>query len=272
MLAVAASLLSVVVGRMQHGSAMSCTKFLLLSLRTHVELGQALLQAAPSLVTQLVMLWSGVTLKDAGSLAGPPSWAWARAWGEICSLLLSFSSLLCTAIKYNAEPSPALRIVLSTLASSLTCLYRVLVLSILLKLAPLLSCLLLLLLYTTSACLLACWGDSVPQALCHSACGLLVPMGHGLPGSQGMVGVSGVPEVERSRINHEEVVRRVARSFTLHTLVSLLLLVPYFSFLELFLHTSPSNYSSSSPAPSPTLLLLSSSSSPSSPPSSTTGR
>ena len=42
-----------------------------------------------------------VTFKSPENLAGPPSWGWAAAWGEILAILLSFSSLLLTAIRYR---------------------------------------------------------------------------------------------------------------------------------------------------------------------------
>ena len=41
-----------------------------------------------------------VTFKSPENLAGPPSWGWAAAWGEILAIFLSFSSLLLTAIRY----------------------------------------------------------------------------------------------------------------------------------------------------------------------------
>ena len=42
-----------------------------------------------------------VTFKSPENLAGPPSWGWAAAWGEILAIFLSFSSLLLTAIRYR---------------------------------------------------------------------------------------------------------------------------------------------------------------------------
>merc|ERR1719410_2936994 len=53
----------------------------------------------------------------------------------------------------------------------------------------------------------------------------------------------GLPEAERSRINMEELLRKARKVFLLHSVVSLLLLAPYFTFLEIFLHSNPSNYS-----------------------------
>merc|ERR1719397_928730 len=56
----------------------------------------------------------------------------------------------------------------------------------------------------------------------------------------------GLPEAERSRINMEELLRKTRKVFLLHSVVSLLLLVPYFTFLEVFLHQTPDNYQASS--------------------------
>ena len=44
----------------------------------------------------------------------------------------------------------------------------------------------------------------------------------------------------------EELLRKTRKVFALHSVVSLLLLVPYFTFLEVFLHPAPINYETSS--------------------------
>ena len=124
---------------------MSTKKFLLLTLKMHVEVTQVQLEptskmkidfnpqafchSAPQLVTQLVMIWSGVslffsnqwlqhqinikykhqlamtfqaTLRSSDHLAGPPSWPWAAAWAEILAIILSFSSLIVTAARFES--------------------------------------------------------------------------------------------------------------------------------------------------------------------------
>ena len=118
-------------------------------------------------------------------------------------------------------------------------------LSVLVKLAPLLSSALLLLLAATSAGLLVCWGDPALPSLLHGTASLLLPIGHSLSTSTMSVIPSGLPEAERSRINQEELLRRTRRVLLLHTILSLLLLIPYFIFLELYLHSSPSYYEAS---------------------------
>ena len=98
-LGVLAAVAAVVAGRWRRGSPMSGTKFLALSMRLHAEAAQAWCEAAPMVVTQLAMVWSGVTMVEAAAMAGPPSWPWAAAWGQLASLLLSITSLLVTAVR-----------------------------------------------------------------------------------------------------------------------------------------------------------------------------
>ena len=80
----------------------------------------------------------------------------------------------------------------------------------------------------------------------QAACSLLVPVGHSLNTPIMAKVPGGLPEAERSRINMEELLRKTRKVFLLHSVVSLLLLVPYFTFLEVFLHQTPDNYQASS--------------------------
>jgi len=227
------AVVAVVAGRWSHGRPMSAGKFFLLSFRFHVELTQAFCQSGPQLVTQLAMLWSGVTFKNSDNFAGPPSWAWAAAWGELFAIILSFSSLLVTAARYNREPGPSSRQMFASLALIATCLYRATIISVMVKLAPLLSCLLLTGLASITAAALTCWGGVALPSICQAACSLLIPLGHSLNTPIILAKVpGGIPEAERSRINMEELLRKTRKVFALHSIVSLLLLVPYFTFLE----------------------------------------
>lgn len=98
-LGVLAASAAVVAGRWRRGNPMSVTKFLVLSLRVHAEAAQGWCEAAPMVLTQLAMVWSGVMMEGAAAMAGPPSWAWAAAWGQLASILLSITSLLVTAVR-----------------------------------------------------------------------------------------------------------------------------------------------------------------------------
>merc|ERR1719220_1308079 len=161
------------------------------------------------------MIWSGATLRSSIHLAGPPSWPWAAAWAETFAILALIAS----------------------------CLYRAIILSIMVKLAPLLSCVVLLFLTSITAAALVCWGGRPLPSVWHGACSLLLPLGHSLNTPIMVKVAGGLPEAERSRINMEELLRKARKVFLLHSVVSLLLLAPYFTFLEIFLHSNPSNYS-----------------------------
>jgi len=187
-----------------------------------------------------------VTLTSWDNLAGPPSWVWAAAWGELLAIFLSFSSLLVTATRYNQEPGPGSRQMFASLTLLASCLYRATIISVMVKLAPLLSCLLLTALTSLSAAALACWGGRALPSIWQAACSLLIPVGHSINTPILAKVPGGLPEAERSRINMEELLRKTRKVFALHSVVSLLLLVPYFTFLEVFLHPAPINYETSS--------------------------
>ena len=90
-----------------------------------------------------------------------------------------------------------------------------------------------------------CSGDPALLSLTHAFCSLLLPVGHTM--TKGVLGgrywgPGGLPEAERSRINHEDLLKKATRFLLIHITSSLILLVPYYTFLELFLHTSPSTY------------------------------
>ena len=55
-----------------------------------------------------------VTFKSPENFAGPPSWGWAAAWGEILAIFLSFSSLLLTAIRYRPIMTMIMIILITT--------------------------------------------------------------------------------------------------------------------------------------------------------------
>ena len=42
------------------------------------------------------------TLRSSDHLTGPPSWPWAAAWAEILAIILSFSSLIVTAARFES--------------------------------------------------------------------------------------------------------------------------------------------------------------------------
>ena len=58
------SFLSVVVKRCRRGEPLTASKYLLLSLKTHTEYGQAFFQSGPELVIQTALVWTGIYQHD----------------------------------------------------------------------------------------------------------------------------------------------------------------------------------------------------------------
>ena len=154
---------------------------------------------------------------------------------------MSFISLNFTAVRYNNEPEPKSRVFWSALCSIFTSLYRVFIISVILVLSPLISSIILISFYLVTVGLYCCWGDG-SSCLPHAYYSIFLPVGHTQATSvkAGYISAtSGVPESERSKINQEGFLRRIEKFFASHLFSSLLLLVPYFSYLELMLHLSP---------------------------------
>ena len=63
-LALAISFVYVLVGRCRQGDPMTCMKYMLMSLKVHTEIVSAYFQGGPSLIVQLVIVWSGVYKQD----------------------------------------------------------------------------------------------------------------------------------------------------------------------------------------------------------------
>eukprot|EP00092_Neocalanus_flemingeri_P020266 GFUD01021948.1.p1 GENE.GFUD01021948.1~~GFUD01021948.1.p1 ORF type:complete len:578 (+),score=103.58 GFUD01021948.1:72-1805(+) len=234
------SVLAVLVERCRRGVPMSPCKYILMSLKIHAEIGEAFFQSGPQLITQLVILWSGIHQHDFETYIGSPSLDWAWAWLEVFSVTMSLISLDFTAVRYNNEPEPGTRVFWSALCSIFTSLYRVFIISIILVLDPMISSIILLSVFLVTVGLYRCWGDS-SSCLPHAYYSMFLPVGHTQASSvkAGYISAtSGVPESERSKINQEGLLRRIEKFFASHLILSLLLLVPYFTFLELWLHSS----------------------------------
>ena len=63
-LALAISCVYVLVGRCRQGDPMTCVKYMLMSLKVHTEIVSAYFQGGPSLIVQLVIVWSGIYKQD----------------------------------------------------------------------------------------------------------------------------------------------------------------------------------------------------------------
>ena len=63
-LAILMSILAVIVERCRRGVPMSPCKYILMSSKIHAEIGEAFFESGPQLVTQLMILWSGIHQHD----------------------------------------------------------------------------------------------------------------------------------------------------------------------------------------------------------------
>jgi len=242
-LAIVMSILAVIVERCRRGVPMSPCKYILMSIKIHAEIGEAFFESGPQLVTQLVLLWSGILQHDFQTYIGSPSLDWAWAWLQVFSLAMSFISLNFTAVRYNNEPEQGTRVLWSAFSCVFTSLYRVFIISILLTLDLGISSLILLGFFLIKIGLYRCWGDD-SSCIPHAFYCLISPVGHTQATSvkAGYISAtSGVPESERSKINQEGLLRRIEKFFASHLIFSFLLLAPYFCLLELWLQVSPSS-------------------------------
>lgn len=243
MLALVISFLYVLVGRCRRGDPMTAMKYMLMTLKVHAEVVSAYFQGAPSLIVQLAIVWSGVYLVDFEAFAQTATWRWFWAWLEVVGILTSFISLVFTTVSYNDEPGPSRRVFWSIVSSILTCMYRAFVISIMFKLSPIISCVIFAIFYLFTICILYFWGDDSSSFL-HAYCCLFLPVGHtyGTSSKPGYDLASGIPEAERTRINQAGLFKRVQKFLILHIFYNILLVVPYITFYELWLQTSPELY------------------------------
>jgi len=243
-LAISISLLYVIVGRCRHGDPMDIMKYILMTIKVHAEVVSAFFQGAPSLIIQLIIVWSGVYQHDLQVLSQAASWAWFWAWVQLISIITSFTSVLFTTVRYNNDQGPGRRVFWSIMASIITCTYRAFIISIMFKLAPLISCIIFAILYILTTCIMRWWGDDSVSFL-HAYCSLLLPVGqtHGTSASPGYSLATGIPESERARINQVGLFRRIEKFCCLHFINNILLLIPYITFIELWLHPTPELYS-----------------------------
>jgi len=237
------SLFYVILGRCRQGDPMDSKKFILMTLKIHAEIVSAYFQAGPSLILQLIILWSGLIQHDLQVFTQPATWLWFWAWLQLLSILTSFVSIVFTTVKYNNDQGPGWRVFWSITTTILTCSYRAFILSIMFELAPLVSCIICIVLIIITSSLLKCWGDGSTSCL-HAYCTLLVMMGqtHGTTTNMNYSLATGIPESERSRINQVGLFRRIKKFCSLHFVYNIILLIPYITFIELWLQPSPELY------------------------------
>jgi len=239
-LAYLVALSAVTIGKYSTGDFMSCTKFILLGTKVHAEFVAAFFHSAPQVVTQLAVYWSAIYGHDFETFNDVGSSRWLFAIIEVLSPFLNFVSLVSTGVSYNGEPGPWARQVCHAMSVLITCLLRVFVFSIILKVAPLISVCVLSLLLMINITMYSVCGESYHSVILGYV-SLFLPCGHN--NAQALKSAKfpfqiGLPELERSRINHEGMLTRVQKYFGLQLFVTLALNATMITFTEIWLFDS----------------------------------
>ena len=103
------------------------------------------------------------------------------------------------------------------------------VLSVIVVVSPLIAIGVISAVYLVTVIQMACTRDGL-HSLLRAYFSLYIPVGHNVLPDSDLI------ETERSKINHNDILRRVEIFLCCHTVTSLLLLVPYFTFLELIMN------------------------------------
>ena len=266
LVAVLIAMLSVVVGRFRHGHPMSKSKFLLLSLKTLTALCEGLFESGPELVLQMVVVVHGVHIEDLVILFDREhrwSWPWFRGVVHVVGIVNSFVSLVVTVMYYNEEkpargPGHTAKFLLALTFSIFSVGFRVWVAAILFSAAPWIAFTLCVAIYVFNVISMTCgryaWDVTILASYVSFFCPAGFSKNHGhhniqQPSLQRRMSFSephgrthsvrglrdSTSEVERAKIIQESLYKRVKISLALHTLTSLLLLIPYAVILELFI-------------------------------------
>ena len=151
------------------------------------------------------------------------------AWLEVISVALSLTSLVVTGVWHNKEPGPGCRMFSAILLTITAAIFRVFVLSVIVVVSPLIAIGVIAAVYLVTVIQMACARDGL-HSLLRAYFSLYIPIGHNVIHNSDLI------ESERSKINHSDILRRIEIFLSCHTVTSLLLLVPYFSFLELIMN------------------------------------
>ena len=151
------------------------------------------------------------------------------AWLEVTSVTLSLTSLVVTGLWYNKEPGPGCRVFSALLLILTAAIFRVFVLSVIVVVSPLIAIGVIAAMYLVTVIQMACTRDGI-HSLLHAYFSIYLPIGHNINSNPGPL------KAERSKINHNDILRRVEIFLICHTITSLLLLTPYYTFLELVMN------------------------------------
>jgi len=173
-----ASLLAVLIERCRRGVSLSCYKYFLLTLKTHVEYGEAFFQSGPQLVTQLFFFFNGLHVHDfktytSDDLSISQGWAWL----QVISVIVSLVSLILTGCWFNSEPGPGCRIFSSIMCTITITIYRVFIFSVIIVISPLIAAAVIATIYIVTIVQQACCGNGL-KSIPHSYYSLYLPVGH----------------------------------------------------------------------------------------------
>merc|ERR1719167_968466 len=111
------------------------------------------------MVIQLIIIWTGLYESDFKEISEDPEKRWFWACLEIICLLTSMTNVLVTSVRFDHDPLTSPVTLLSVTCLLFTCLFRALVLSFSFKIAPLLTCLIMAVLFITAVSVLSVWGN-----------------------------------------------------------------------------------------------------------------
>ena len=158
-------------------------------------------------------------------------------WLQITSLVLSLTSLILTGVWYNKEPGPGCRVASGVLCCLLTAIFRVFLLSVIIAIHPFISVGVVFSILLISVIQQTCSGDGI-SSLPQSYYSLFTLIGHNLGHYDSK---SNFIDKDKSKINHRKLLKRVRIFLVFHLLNSLLLLIPYYIFVEMSIQ-NPTDY------------------------------
>ena len=163
-------------------------------------------------------------------------WEWVWPWLGVLSITISLLSLVTTVSWYNRDSGSSVKVFTGIISYLVSILFRVFTISSIIVISPLLSAAVLPAVFIINVVLLSCFGDRL-LSFGHAYFSLFSPIGQNINKD---IRSNLVPESEKAKVFQTQLVRRVEKIFVSHFMISCLLLVPYFTFIEMFVQESES--------------------------------
>ena len=200
-------------------------------------------QSGPELVLQLTIVWRGVLKDDLNNFFSGEKYGsvdWCFGLNAVLSITLSFTSLLITAVYYNRQTEiPAAKFFSAVLSTCFSIGMRVFVISVLFASLPGPATGILLVMYFVHLITYKVCGGSEETWNCiiYSYYSIFTPAGYaryiGSAKSAKINGSLGASEIERAKLNQDSLLKRVTVSYSLHTSLSIALLILYSILIEI---------------------------------------